>query len=72
MEDSAEISYDMRIGRYLLTDFRLILKFSEHVIMGGNRPFEIWTAPVLNRGTYRFKILMQIILHLKNISYMDT
>ena len=40
VDDSTESRYNMILGRYLLTKLGLYLKFSEHVIIGGDGLYE--------------------------------
>ena len=47
----------MILGKYLLTDLVLYLKFSKHVITGGDDPYEGHTAPMIDIVTYRFEPL---------------
>ena len=57
VDDSAKDRYDMILGRYLLTELGLNLKFSEHVIKADDGPFKGSTAPMVDFGTYIFKDL---------------
>ena len=47
----------MILGRYLLTQLGLILKFSDHIIESDDGPFEGSTAPMVDLSTYEFKDL---------------
>ena len=49
--------YDMILGRYLLIELLLNLKFSEHVIEADDGPFKGSTTPMVNLGKYIFKYL---------------
>ena len=49
--------YDMILGRYVLTESELILKFSEHVIKSDDGPFNGSTTPMVDLGKYIFKDL---------------
>ena len=40
--------YDMILGRYLLTELGLDLKFSENVGIGGKGPYEGFSAPMVD------------------------
>ena len=55
--ESSKGRYDMILGRYLLTESGLNLKFSEHVIKADDGHFKGSTAPVVDLGTYKFKDL---------------
>ena len=52
VDDSAKGRYDTILGRYLLTDLGLNLKFSDHVIEADDGPFKGSTAPMVDLGTY--------------------
>ena len=56
VDDSAKVRCDMILGRYLLTELGLYLKFSEHVIEADDRPFNGSTKPMVDLGTYIFNI----------------
>ena len=47
----------MILGRYLLTNLGLDLKFSENIILGGDVPFKGCSAPMVDIRTYDFKPL---------------
>ena len=47
-DNSAKSRYDMILGRYIFAALGLNLKFSEHVIKGGDGPFEGFTVPMIN------------------------
>ena len=72
VDDSTKIRYNLILGRYLLTSLRLYLEFSNTVIEGGNGPFEIFTASMVDLGTYDFDFLVQVKLHPKIISQIHT
>ena len=72
VDDSTKIRYNLILGRYLLTPLRLYLEFSNTVIEGGNGPFEIFTASMVDLGTYDFDFLVQVKLHPKIISQIHT
>ena len=55
--DSSKGRYDMILGRDILIELILNLKFSEHVIKSGDGPFKGSTTPMVDLGTYRFKDL---------------
>ena len=54
---STKSRYDMILGRDLLTDFGLDLKFSENIIMGGDWLFKGCSAPMVDVSIYDFKPL---------------
>ena len=56
VEDSAKVRYDMILGRYLLTSLLLNLKLSDHVIETYSGPLKGSTSPMVDLGTYEFKI----------------
>ena len=47
----------MILGRYLLTELGLNIKFYERVIEAYDVPFNGYTTPMVNLGTYIFKDL---------------
>ena len=51
MDYSTKGRYDMILGRYVLTESGLILKFSEHVIKADNVRFKGSTTPKVDLGT---------------------
>ena len=57
MNDSAKGGYYIILGRYILTDLRLNLKFSNKLIESDDGPFKGYTAPMVDLGTYKFKDL---------------
>ena len=57
VDESAKSTYDMILGRYLLTSFGFSLKLSEHVIRGGEILFEGSTSSLADLGMYEFKYL---------------
>ena len=52
MDDSDKCTYDIILGRYLLTDLGLSLKLSHDVNEADYGPFKGSTAPVVDLGTY--------------------
>ena len=54
MDDSAIGRYDMILGRDLLTELVLNLKLSNHIIEVDDEPFKVYTAPIVDLGTYQF------------------
>ena len=57
MDESSKGGYDMILGIYLLTELGLNLKFSDHVIEADDGTFKGSTTPMVDLGTYKFKIL---------------
>ena len=55
VDDSVKGRYNMILGSDLLTELGLNLKFSEHVIEAYYGPFNGFTAPMVDLGTYIFK-----------------
>ena len=55
VDDSAKGGCDMILVRDLLTELRLSLKFSEHVIKADDGPFKVYTTTMVDFGTYIFK-----------------
>ena len=51
VDESAKGRYDMILGRYLLTNLGLNLKFSYHFIEADNGPFKGSTSPIFDLGT---------------------
>ena len=72
VNDSAKGRYDIILGRYLLTELVLNLKFFEHIIEAYDGPFNCSTTPMVDLVTYIFKDLNTGKLHLKNILPMIT
>ena len=54
---SAKGMYDMILGRYILIELGLNLKFSEHFTEADDGPFKGFTTPMADLGTYLFKDL---------------
>ena len=57
MDEYAKDRYDMILGRYLLIELVLNIKFSEHFIKVDNETFHGSTTPMVDLGTYTFKDL---------------
>ena len=57
VDESAKGRYNMLLGKYVLTELGLHLKFSEHATKADDRPFKGSTTPMGNLGTYMFKDL---------------
>ena len=57
VDDFAEISYFIILSRYLLTSLVINLKFPKQIIEGCSGPFESYTEPIVDLGTYEFKIV---------------
>ena len=47
----------MILGKYLITSLVLDLKFSGNVIIGGDGPYEGFSAPIFALINYKFKSL---------------
>ena len=54
---SAKGIYNMILGRYLLTEVVLNLKWSDHVIEVDDGPFKVSIEPMVDLGMYGFKYL---------------
>ena len=54
---SAKGRYNMILGKYLLTELGLNLKFSEYVLEANDVPFKESTTSVVDLGMYVFKYL---------------
>ena len=50
-----KIRYDMILGRGLLTVLGIYLELYNHIIEGGDGPFDSYTAPMVDLGTYECK-----------------
>ena len=57
VDDSANGGYDMILGRYLLTELELNLKFSDHIIEADDISLKGSMATMVYLGTYVFKDL---------------
>ena len=57
MDSSSKGRYNMILGQDLSTELGLNLKFSEHVIEADDGPFNRFTIPMVDLGTYIFKYL---------------
>ena len=57
LDESAKGRHDMILGRDILTELGLNLKFSEHVIEGYDVPFNGSTTPMVDMGMHIFKDL---------------
>ena len=57
VDESAKGRYDLILGRYLLIELGLYLKFYEHIIEADNGPFKWSTTLMVDLGTYIFKYL---------------
>ena len=66
VDDSAKGRYDMILGRDILTELGLHLKFFERVIEADVGSFKRSSTPIVDLGTYIFKDLNTGKLHLKN------
>ena len=57
VDDSTKGIYDTILGRYLLIDLGLNLKWSDHVIESDDGTFKGYMAPMVDLGTYEFKYI---------------
>ena len=57
VDDSTKSSYHMILGCYLLTKLVLNLTLSDHIIKAYDGPFKVSTTPMVDLGTYVFKLL---------------
>ena len=57
VDESAKNRYEMIIGRYILKLLGVNLKLSEHVIEAYYRPLKGPMTPMVDMGTYAYKIL---------------
>ena len=55
--ESAKGTYDMLLGRDLLIELGLNLKFSEHATKANDGPLNGYRTPMIDLGTYTFKDL---------------
>ena len=56
MDGSINGRYDMILVRDLLTALGLNLKFSESIIIGGEVPYEVLSAPMVDVSNYYLNI----------------
>ena len=54
VDDSAEIGYDMTLGRYPITALGLNLKLFKRVIKGGGGTIERFTIPMVDLDLYSY------------------
>ena len=54
MGNYTESRYEIILGRYLLTDFKIDIKFSGYAIVGGVGLYKGYTAPMANLNYYKF------------------
>ena len=57
VDDSTRCRYDMILGRDILIELGLNLKYSKHVIKSDDGPFIVSTASMVDLGAYVFKDL---------------
>ena len=57
VDESAQSIYDMILGQYILTEFRLSINVSKDVIKSDGGPFKGSTTPMVDLGKYIFKDL---------------
>ena len=55
VDDSDKGIYDIILGKYLLTESGLSIKFSEHIIKADDGHFKGSTTPMVDLGKYIFK-----------------
>ena len=55
MDDSTESRYDIIIRKYLITDLRIDMEFSDNIIQCGKVPHQGWEAPMARLNEYDFK-----------------
>ena len=67
-DDSAKGRCDIILGWDLLEYLGLNLKLSYHFIKADDGPFKGSTTPTIDFGTYIFKYLNTVKLHLKNFN----
>ena len=63
MDDTAEGRYYMILGRDLLIELGLDIKFSYHVIIGDSVSYEGCSSPTIDVHNYDFKYIVEIILY---------
>ena len=68
MDDSAKGRYNIILRQYLLIELLLNLNLSEHVPEAYDGNFNGSTTPTIDFGTYIFKCLNTVKLHLKNFN----
>ena len=51
------LGWNPSLGRYLLKELRLNLKFSEQILEADDGPLKQFMAPMVDLGTYEFKKL---------------
>ena len=56
VDDSVKIRFNMILYIYLLSELGLYLKLSDHVIEGGDGLFKRHKPPMVDLGTYEFKM----------------
>ena len=57
VDESTKGRYNMILGRDILTELGLSLKFSEHVTIWGDGPLKCSASPMVDFVTYKFKVL---------------
>ena len=55
--DSTESKSNIILGRNLLTAMVLYIKFSKHIIIGGDGPYGGWSEPMVDINNYDFQYL---------------
>ena len=72
MDDSAKGRYDKILGRDVLTAWVLNLELYEHFIKSDDGPLKVFTAPMIDLGTYEFLKIKTSTLHPNNRLWMLT
>ena len=57
VDDSAKVRYYVVLGRDILPELVVNIKFSEHAIKEGDGPLKGFMAPMVDLGMYEFKNL---------------
>ena len=60
IRESTNSRYDMILGRDLLTALVMDLKFSDNIIIGGEGPYEQFSAPMVDGSNYYFNSITDI------------
>ena len=62
VDESTESRYNMILGRHLFTVQGLDIKFSKHVIIDDNGPYEGFLAPLVDINEYKFEQLTDKVI----------
>ena len=60
VRESTNSRYDMILGRDLLTALGMDMKFSDNIIIGGEGPYEQFSAPMVDGSNYYFNSITDI------------